>query len=66
MTNPNKLYETTYLFTNDVKLGVYSMKPSNMQSFGQQKIILLLIELCTVKSKAQIDCMFALRHFLVG
>ena len=36
MTNPNKLYETTSLFTNDVKLGVYSKKPVNMQTFGHK------------------------------
>ena len=35
--DPNKLYETTSLFTNDVKLGIYSMKPINMQSVGNKR-----------------------------
>ena len=66
VNNPNKLYERTSLFTNDVKLGVYSTKPLNMQSFSHIFYILSLIELCTMLSKAQIDYMFALRHFLEG
>ena len=38
MTNPNKLYDPTSSFTNDVKLGVYIKKPLNMQAFGHQKL----------------------------
>ena len=64
MTNTNKLYDSTSSFTNDVKLSVCSKKPLNMQAFGHNLFILSLIGLCTVQSKAQIDCMFALRHFL--
>ena len=60
MTNSNKLYDPTSSFTNDVKLGVYSKKPLNMQVFGHIFYILSLMGLCTVQSKVQIDCMFTL------
>ena len=40
MINPNKLYETKFVFTNYVKLGVYSTKPLNMQAFGHKRFTL--------------------------